>query len=103
MSITVDPAMIRPMPGHVLVEMLQEDNVLDSGIVIPENVMQLGVQARLVALGPRISEDLKIGDHVIVDHDLEDQTASVIPDPTDPSVEYFILPEDKILVVLEGE
>jgi len=101
MVVSVDESKIRPLGDNLLVEALEEDTTLDNGIVIPDNVKQFGVQFLVVACGPRVSEDVRVGDHIMVDWDLEEGTVQLIPDPTNPSREFFVLPESAVVGVFD--
>jgi len=97
---SLNPQVIRPLGNNVLVEVLQEDLRRDSGLIIPENVKHPSCQGVIVAIREPNAYDLKPGDHVIFEHYQENQ---IFPDPADPTVEYLVMPETDIMVVLEGE
>lgn len=94
-------AVARPMHDKVLVERVEEEESLRNGIVIPDSAKERPQEGVVVAVGPgrmtdaggKVPIGLSPGDHVLFGK--YSGTEVVIR-----GLEYLILREDEILVVL---
>jgi co-chaperonin GroES (HSP10) len=61
---------VKPVGGTILLELLTDNEVLDSKIIIPEKVKKNTLQGIVLAVGPALKLDefgLMIGDRVLTD------------------------------------
>lgn len=93
---------IRPLGGRVLVKPLEEEEVTDSGLIIPATAeKEKPQQGEVVALGTGKTEDgkkvefsVKKGDTVLF--------KKYAPDEIElDGVEYLVIEEDDILAVID--
>ena len=94
---------IRPLFDYILVEPLQKETTLPSGIVIPDTVKEKPQEGRIVSVGEgkkdedgkRITMDVKVGDIVMykkwggTDIKIEGK-------------EYLLVKEEDILAIIES-
>jgi chaperonin GroES len=95
---------IKPLGDHVVVQLIEKEEMTASGIVLPDTVeKEKKAEGKVVAVGPgkmldsgvRAPIDVQVGDHILFEkwggEDVEiDDT------------EYKVVSADKILAVLEG-
>lgn len=91
------PDRLRPVDDMVLIRMLKEDNITPGGVVIPDNVMQLGVQSVVAAIGSLVS-DVIPGDHVIVEANLDVERSATFEYEGE---EFWLIPEELIVARVE--
>lgn len=68
-----DPARLEPLNDRVVVTPVQQEQVLDSGLVIPDTAKEKPQQGEVVAVGPgrrdddggRVPLDIEVGDRVL--------------------------------------
>ena len=68
-----DPARLEPLNDRVVVTPVQQEQVLDSGLVIPDTAKEKPQQGEVVAVGPgrrdeaggRVPLDIEVGDRIL--------------------------------------
>ena len=93
---------IKPLFDYLLVEPMQKDTTLPSGIVIPDTAKEKPQEGKVVAVGPgrldedgkRIPMEVKKGDRILMGK--YSGTEVKIDD-----VEHIIMREDDVLAVIE--
>ena len=85
---------LRPLHNLVWIAVSPESNVLASGLILPENVMQQSCQGRVLAVGPLVSRDLYPGQRVL----FEPYQPHVWNDET---YEYIVCSDDDVLAEVE--
>lgn len=94
---------IKPLGDHVVIKLVQEEEVTKSGIVLPDTVdKEKKAEGEIVAVGPgklldtgaRGSMEVKVGDRVLIKKWGGDEVEV-------EKVEYKIVSQEDILAVLE--
>ena len=88
--------MLRPLHKNVILqkEKVAKEVKTASGIILTENNKQEPSYAKVVAIGPEVTTDIKVNDKVIY------KAFSGSPVTLD-EVEYIIMPEEDIYAVLD--
>jgi len=95
---------IRPLSDRIVVKRIEEQETIQSGIIIPDSAKEKPQEAEVIAVGPgkRLEDgtvvpvDVKVGDHILFGK----YTSS---DVQLDGEEYLIMREDEILGVVEQE
>ena len=56
---------MKPLRDYLLVGEVKEDLKTESGIVLTQSVTSGNKHGKIIAVGPDVSEDLKVGQHII--------------------------------------
>jgi chaperonin GroES len=93
---------IRPLLDNVLIEPMEREQQLPSGIVIPDTAKEKPQEGRVVAVGPGKMEkgelvkiDVKVGDRVLYKRYGGDEIKDM------EGKEYLMVSADDILAVIE--
>lgn len=94
---------IRPLSNNVLIEPIEKEQQLPSGIVIPDTAKEKPQEGTIVALGPGkmekgelVKPDVKVGDHVLYKRYGGDELKDA------DGKEYLMVSADDILAVIES-
>src|SRR3972149_3924290 len=94
---------IQPLLNNVLIEPMEREQQLPSGIVIPDTAKEKPQEGKVVAVGPGkmdhgqlVKPDVKIGDHVLYKRYGGDEIKDM------EGKEYLMVPAEDILAVIEG-
>jgi chaperonin GroES len=85
---------IKPLADYALIELLEKETTLPSGIVIPDTAKEKPQEGKIVSVGPEVKE-VKKGDTVIfkkwggTEVDIEGK-------------EYLLVKEEDVLAVIES-
>ncbi|OGC60055.1 co-chaperone GroES [candidate division WWE3 bacterium RIFCSPLOWO2_01_FULL_53_14] len=94
---------IQPLLNNVLIEPMEREQQLPSGIVIPDTAKEKPQEGKVVAVGPGkmdhgqlVKPDVKIGDHVLYKRYGGDEIKDM------EGKEYLMVSSDDILAVIES-
>ena len=94
---------IRPLLDNVLIEPIEKEQQLPSGIVIPDTAKEKPQEGTVVAVGPGkmdhgqlMKPDVKVGDHVLYKRYGGDELKDAA------GKEYLMVSSDDILAVIES-
>ena len=92
---------LKPLGNRVIVQIVEEDEVTESGIVIPESAKEKPQQADVISVGPG---ERKNGE--VVEPDIEEGDRVLFGKYTGTEVglggeEYLVLESDDILAIIE--
>ena len=94
---------IQPLLNNVLIEPMEREQQLPSGIVIPDTAKEKPQGGRVAAVGPGkmdhgqlVKPDVKIGDHVLYKRYGGDEIKDM------EGKEYLMVSAEDILAVIEG-
>ncbi|OGC70473.1 co-chaperone GroES [candidate division WWE3 bacterium RIFCSPLOWO2_02_FULL_53_10] len=94
---------IQPLLNNVLIEPMEREQQLPSGIVIPDTAKEKPQEGKVVAVGPGkmdhgqlVKPDVKIGDHVLYKRYGGDEIKDM------EGKEYLMVSAEDILAVIEG-
>ena len=57
--------MIRPLGDRVLIELVEQEETTDSGIVLPDSAKEKPQEGKVVAVGKDAEDEVKVDDRVI--------------------------------------
>ena len=94
---------IQPLLNNVLIEPMEREQQLPSGIVIPDTAKEKPQEGKVVAVGPGkmdhgqlVKPDVKVGDHVLYKRYGGDEIKDM------EGKEYLMVSAEDILAVIES-